>query len=49
MLIHIIVQLGSDSPYEAEPVDVWGIGVILFTLLAGSEFPSVFFSVFRIW
>lgn len=30
-------QLNSDNPYQAEPVDVWGIGVILFTLLLGSE------------
>ncbi|KAG0696764.1 kinase-like domain-containing protein [Suillus ampliporus] len=24
------------TPYEAEPIDAWGIGVILFTLLAGN-------------
>lgn len=24
------------TPYEAEPIDVWGIGIILFTLLAGN-------------
>lgn len=24
------------KPYEAEPVDVWGIGIILFTLLVGN-------------
>ena len=29
-------QLSGTATYEAEPVDVWGIGVILFTLLAGS-------------
>ncbi|KAG2124275.1 hypothetical protein BD769DRAFT_1740759 [Suillus cothurnatus] len=28
------------TPYEAEPIDVWGIGIILFTLLLGS--PSNF-------
>ena len=27
-----------DEPYQAEPVDVWGMGVILFTLLAGSTY-----------
>ena len=47
MLTHIIVQLGLDTPYEAEPVDVWGIGVFLFTLLAGSEFPPAS-GVFRV-
>jgi len=31
-------QLNGNAPYHAEPIDVWGIGVILFTLLAGSEF-----------
>jgi serine/threonine-protein kinase Chk1 len=31
-------QLNGNAPYYAEPIDVWGIGVILFTLLAGSEF-----------
>lgn len=30
-------QLNSKVPYEAEPIDVWGLGVILFTLLSGSE------------
>ena len=29
-------QLNSDAPYHAEPIDVWGVGVILFTLLVGS-------------
>ncbi|KAJ7092301.1 kinase-like domain-containing protein [Mycena belliarum] len=29
-------QLNSDQPYEAEPIDLWGIGVILYTLLAGN-------------
>ena len=31
-----VPQIGLDEPYDAEPVDIWGIGVILFTLLAGS-------------
>ena len=35
ILIHH--QLRTKDPYEAEPVDVWGTGVILFTMLAGSE------------
>jgi hypothetical protein len=29
----------EDAPYRAEPIDVWGIGVILFTMLVGSESP----------
>ena len=37
----MVEKLNSDAPYLAEPVDVWGVGVILFTLLAGSRsFPS---------
>ncbi|EAU93582.1 CAMK/CAMKL/CHK1 protein kinase [Coprinopsis cinerea okayama7 len=28
--------LNSNAPYEAEPIDVWGCGVILFTLLVGN-------------
>lgn len=31
-------QLNSEAPYQAEPVDIWGVGVILFTLLVGSEY-----------
>jgi serine/threonine-protein kinase Chk1 len=31
------IQLNSDAAYNAEPIDVWGIGVILFTLMAGSR------------
>lgn len=31
-----VIQLNSDDPYYAEPIDVWGVGVILFTLLVGS-------------
>ena len=34
------LQLNSDAPYHAEPIDVWGVGVILFTLLAGSMCKS---------
>ncbi len=30
------VQLNTDKPYAAEPIDVWGIGVILFTMIVGS-------------
>lgn len=30
------VQLNTDKPYAAEPIDVWGIGVILFTMVVGS-------------
>ncbi|KAJ7617302.1 CAMK/CAMKL/CHK1 protein kinase [Roridomyces roridus] len=29
-------ELEGQLPYEAEPIDVWGVGVILFTLLAGN-------------
>jgi serine/threonine-protein kinase Chk1 len=32
------LQLNSTGAYHAEPVDIWGAGVVLFTLLAGSEF-----------
>ncbi len=33
-------QLGGPPGlgYAAEPVDVWGMGVVLYTLLVGSEF-----------
>jgi hypothetical protein len=30
------VQLNTDKSYAAEPIDAWGIGVILFTMVAGS-------------
>ena len=32
-------KLAGNAPYKAEPIDVWGIGVILFTMLVGSESP----------
>ncbi|EPQ51677.1 Pkinase-domain-containing protein [Gloeophyllum trabeum ATCC 11539] len=32
----VILCLNSESPYQAEPIDIWGMGVILFTLLAGN-------------
>ncbi|TFK47430.1 Pkinase-domain-containing protein [Heliocybe sulcata] len=35
-LPYVAPELNSDSPYQAEPIDVWGMGVILFTLLAGN-------------
>ncbi|KAH7906290.1 kinase-like domain-containing protein [Hygrophoropsis aurantiaca] len=35
-LPYIAPELNSDTPYAAEPIDAWGIGVILFTLLAGN-------------
>ncbi|EIN05436.1 CAMK/CAMKL/CHK1 protein kinase [Punctularia strigosozonata HHB-11173 SS5] len=35
-LPYVAPELNSDEPYSAEPIDVWGIGVILFTLLVGN-------------
>ncbi|KJA22343.1 hypothetical protein HYPSUDRAFT_139331, partial [Hypholoma sublateritium FD-334 SS-4] len=32
----VSLKLNSDVPYHAEPIDVWGIGVILYTLLVGN-------------
>jgi serine/threonine-protein kinase Chk1 len=32
-------KLAGNLPYKAEPIDVWGIGVILFTMVVGSESP----------
>jgi serine/threonine-protein kinase Chk1 len=30
------IQLNTDKPYAAEPIDAWGVGVILFTMIVGS-------------
>ncbi|KAJ3826408.1 kinase-like domain-containing protein [Lentinula raphanica] len=35
-LPYVAPELALDEPYAAEPIDLWGIGVILFTLLAGN-------------
>ncbi|KAJ7493843.1 kinase-like domain-containing protein [Mycena latifolia] len=35
-LPYVAPELNSDRPYDAEPIDVWGVGVILYTLLAGN-------------
>ncbi|KAF8992327.1 kinase-like domain-containing protein [Cyathus striatus] len=35
-LLYVAPELNKDEPYAAEPVDVWSIGVILFTLIAGN-------------
>ncbi|KAJ7117208.1 kinase-like domain-containing protein [Mycena crocata] len=35
-LPYVAPELDTDRPYEAEPIDVWGVGVILYTLLAGN-------------
>ncbi|EKM76676.1 hypothetical protein AGABI1DRAFT_122426 [Agaricus bisporus var. burnettii JB137-S8] len=35
-LPYVAPELGSDDPYQAEPVDVWSIGVVLFALLLGN-------------
>ncbi|KIM47281.1 hypothetical protein M413DRAFT_23502 [Hebeloma cylindrosporum] len=35
-LPYVAPELNSDQPYYAEPIDVWGVGVILFTLLVGN-------------
>ncbi|KAJ2924838.1 hypothetical protein H1R20_g12264, partial [Candolleomyces eurysporus] len=42
-LPYVAPELANEQPYNAEPVDVWGCGVILFTLLVGSAcFPFLF-------
>ena len=47
-LPYVAPELANEEPYNAEPVDVWGCGVILFTLLVGSAYsfaltlPSLF-------
>lgn len=33
---YVAPELNGEEPYEAEPVDVWGIGVIFFTFLVGN-------------
>ncbi|KAG1719656.1 kinase-like domain-containing protein [Suillus lakei] len=35
-LPYMAPEVHYGTPYEAEPIDVWGIGVILFALLAGN-------------
>jgi serine/threonine-protein kinase Chk1 len=37
--VSVTSKLSGNTPYEAEPIDVWGIGVILFTMLVGSGPP----------
>lgn len=35
-LPYVAPELNGEEEYHAEPIDVWGIGVILFTMLAGN-------------
>ncbi|PFH47274.1 hypothetical protein AMATHDRAFT_67963 [Amanita thiersii Skay4041] len=35
-LPYVAPELDRDEAYEAEPIDVWGMGVILYTMLAGN-------------
>ncbi|KAG6827439.1 hypothetical protein H0H92_011794 [Tricholoma furcatifolium] len=35
-LPYVAPELNTDQPYQAEPIDVWGIGVILYAMLAGN-------------
>ncbi|EJD07738.1 CAMK/CAMKL/CHK1 protein kinase [Fomitiporia mediterranea MF3/22] len=35
-LPYVAPELNSTAPYHAEPIDIWGAGVILFTLLCGN-------------
>ncbi|KAF7974169.1 hypothetical protein HWV62_13295 [Athelia sp. TMB] len=35
-LPYVAPELNTDAAYEAAPIDVWGVGVILYTLLAGN-------------
>ncbi|KAL4064782.1 kinase-like domain-containing protein [Scleroderma yunnanense] len=35
-LPYIAPELNYNQPYQAEPIDAWGMGIILFTLLAGN-------------
>ncbi|KAL5483379.1 CHK1 [Sanghuangporus weigelae] len=49
-LPYVAPELNSDDPYHAEPIDVWGAGVILFTLLCGNtpwDEPSAHSNEFR--
>lgn len=33
----LVSKLNASGGYQAEPVDMWGAGVVLFTLLVGSK------------
>ncbi|TXT07402.1 hypothetical protein VHUM_03122 [Vanrija humicola] len=35
-LPYVAPELGAPGGYDAEPVDVWGMGVVLFTMLVGN-------------
>ncbi|KAG9014675.1 Chk1 protein kinase [Tulasnella sp. 427] len=35
-LPYVAPELNGKEPYQAEPVDIWGCGVILFTMLVGN-------------
>jgi len=35
-LPYVAPELNTDKPYGAEPIDIWGVGVILFTMIAGN-------------
>ncbi|KAL1757242.1 kinase-like domain-containing protein, partial [Schizophyllum commune] len=35
-LPYVAPELNSQRPYQAEPTDAWGVGVILFTMLVGN-------------
>ncbi|KAG6834889.1 hypothetical protein H0H93_006615, partial [Arthromyces matolae] len=35
-LPYVAPELNSDQPYDAEAIDAWGIGVILYAMLAGN-------------
>ncbi|KAJ7148173.1 CAMK/CAMKL/CHK1 protein kinase [Mycena crocata] len=35
-LPYVAPELDGDQPYNAEPIDVWAVGVILYALLAGN-------------
>jgi serine/threonine-protein kinase Chk1 len=39
-LPYVAPELGSAGGYSAEPVDIWGMGVVLFTMLVGSELKN---------